>query len=106
LVEDKSAADEASKPPRPKAQSLAGIEVRELMSELDEFLRAAPAIAILIFIIMAFAFAGSVRRYQTKIVERNLASNLKLEELRRRQIEVLERIAVALESKRDQSHLG
>jgi hypothetical protein len=71
---------------------------------MDEFLRATPAIAVLLSITLAFVIAGLLRRYQLKIVERNLAANLRLEELRRRQIEVLERIAVALESRRDQGH--
>jgi hypothetical protein len=47
----------------------------ELM-EWDEFLRVAPAIAVLLFVIMPFVLSAVVRRYQVKITEQNLAANI------------------------------
>jgi hypothetical protein len=99
---------------------------------MDELLRALPAILIVLAIIGAFVLASRVRNrtlsimeanlkngeasarvieanarnvaHQTKLWEAQIASNGRLEELRRREIDLLERIATALESKTDQSH--
>jgi uncharacterized protein (UPF0333 family) len=75
---------------------------------MDELLRALPAILIVLCIIGAFVLASRVRNRtvsaieaQTKMMEVQLASTARLEELRRREVDALERIVVALESKKD-----
>jgi hypothetical protein len=101
---------------------------------MDELLRALLAIVISGAIIFAFVKVGRTRNrtisileanlkngeanartleanarnmaHQTKLWEAQIASNDRLEGLRLREIDLLERIAAALESKKDQSHSG
>jgi hypothetical protein len=73
---------------------------------MDELLRALPGIAIVLGIIGVLALAGRMRNRTISILEANAKQIAQQTELRRREVDVLERIAVALESKKDQSHSG
>jgi hypothetical protein len=82
---------------------------------MDDWLRALPGLVIVLGLMGLFVLGGRSRNRtvsnleaQTKLLETNIAlnvknveSNARLEELRRSEIDLLERIAVALESKRD-----
>jgi hypothetical protein len=73
---------------------------------MDELLRALPGIAIVLGIIGVLVLAGRMRNRTISILEANAKQIAQQTELRRREVDVLERIAVALESKKDQSHSG
>jgi hypothetical protein len=73
---------------------------------MDELLRALPGIGIVLGIIGVLVLAGRMRNRTISILEANAKQIAQQTELRRREVDVLERIAVALESKKDQSHSG